>query len=257
MEETHSRRSQEQRVAMTSPVRVARAAGVFYLVVAVFGAFAQIVRVRIYAPGDPSTTAENVVANAGLVRLSVMADLVQATFMVFVVMALYRLLRHVNKSVAQAMVILVAVSVAITCLNMVHQFGAVLVATEPSYATAFGADESQALVLLLLDLQHYGYLIAQIFFGLWLFPLGLLAYRSNLFPRPLGVLLMLATAAYLTDVALQFLAPDLASSMSPLVLVPVVILAEVSMLGYLLIKGVKAPRPADTQTPAHGTVVAP
>jgi len=242
---------------MSSPVRVARTAGVFYLVVAVFGAFAQIVRVRIYAPGDPSTTAENVVANAGLVRLSVMADLVQATFMVFVVMALYRLLRNVNKSVAQAMVILVAVSVAITCLNMVHQFGAVLVATEPSYATAFGADGSQALVLLLLDLQHYGYLIAQIFFGLWLFPLGLLAYRSNLFPRPLGVLLMLATAAYLTDVALQFLAPDLASSVSPLVLVPVVILAEVSMLGYLLIKGVKAPRPADTQTPAHGTLVAP
>ncbi len=257
MEQVLSRRSQEPRVAMTSPVRVARTAGVFYLVVAVFGAFAQIVRVRIYAPGDPSTTAENVVANAGLVRLSVMADLVQATFMVFVVMALYRLLRHVNKNVAQAMVILVAVSVAITSLNMVHQFGAVLVATEPSYATAFGADGSQALVLLLLDLQHYGYLIAQIFFGLWLFPLGLLAYRSNLFPRPLGVLLMLATAAYLTDVALQFLAPDLASSVSPLVLVPVVILAEVSMLGYLLIKGVKAPRPADTQTPAHGTVVAP
>ena len=58
-------------------------------------------------------------------------------------------------------------------------------------------------------------------------------------------------------VALQFLAPDLASSVSPLVLVPVVILAEVSMLGYLLIRGVNAPRAADTQPPAHDTPGAP
>lgn len=244
MKQVLSRRSPEADAATPSPVRVARTAGAFYLAVAVLGAFAQIVRVRVYAPGDPTTTAGNVVADAGLVRLSVMADLIQAAFMVFVVMSLYRLLQHVNKTVAQTMVILVAISVAITSLNMVHQFGAVLVATEPSYATAFGADGSQALVLLLLDLQHYGYLIAQIFFGLWLFPLGLLAYRSTLFPKALGVLLMTATAAYLTDVALQFLAPDLARSASPVVLVPVVILAEVSMLAFLLVRGVRAPRGA-------------
>ncbi len=244
MEQILSRRSQEPRVAMTSPVRVARTAGVFYLVVAVFGAFAQIVRVRIYAPGDPSTTAENVVANAGLVRLSVMADLVQATFMVFVVMALYRLLRNVNKNVAQAMVILVAVSVAITCLNMVHQFGAVLVATEPSYTTAFGADGSPALVLLMLDLQHYGYLVAQIFFGLWLFPLGLLAIRSGMFPHLLARLLMVASAGYLLDVLLQFLAPELADAVNP-VLVTLFSVGEGSMLLYLLVRGVRTLRPAD------------
>ncbi len=258
MQQILDTRSQEpQAPATTSPVRVARTAGVFYLAVAVFGAFAQIVRVRIYAPGEPTTTATNVVADAGLVRLSVMADLIQAGFMVLVVLSLYRLLRHVSKNVAQAMVMLVAVSVAITSLNMVHQFGAVLVATEPSYTSAFGADGSQAMVLLLLDLQHYGYLIAQVFFGLWLFPLGLLAYRSNLFPKALGVLLMTATGAYLIDVALQFLAPDLASAVSPVVLVPVVILAEVSMLGYLLIRGVNAPRAADAEPRAHGTLVAP
>jgi hypothetical protein len=195
-------------------------------------------------PGDAATTAQNVVADASLVRLSFMADLLQATFLLFVVMALYRLLQHVNKSVARAMVIFVVVAVAITCLNMVHQLGALVVATTPSYAAVFGLDGSATLVLLLLDLQHSGYLVAQIFFGLWLFPLGLLAYRSGMFPRPLGIILMLGTLAYLVDVMLQFLAPQLGSATNP-ALVVLVILSEVSMLAYLLIKGARAASPAD------------
>jgi hypothetical protein len=229
---------------VSSSKRLARTAGLFYLVVAIFGAFAHFyVRARVYVPGDAATTAENVLANASLVRLGFVADLVQATFFLFVVMALYRLLQHVNKSVARAMVIFVAVAVGIICLNMVHQLGALLVATDPSYASAFGAEGSDALVLLLLDLQHYGYLIAQIFFGLWLFPLGLLAYRSAMFPRPLGIVLMLGTISYLVDVLLQFLAPELADAISALVLAPAT-LGEVSMLAYLLIKGVKTALPA-------------
>jgi hypothetical protein len=248
---------------MTSPVRLARTAGAYYLVVAVFAGFAHgYVRATVYAPGDAATTAENVVAHASLVRYGFVADLVQATFALFLVFALYRLLRHVNRGLAGAMVMFVLVQVAITCLNMVFQLGALLVATDPSYAGALGADGSNALVLLLLDLQHNGFLIAQIFFGLWLFPLGLLAYRSGMFPRPLGILLMAATVSYLVDVALQFLAPDLADAVSPVVLVPLVVIAEVSMLGYLLIKGVRTPpadtpRTADPPSPADRALVAP
>ncbi|MEO3860288.1 DUF4386 domain-containing protein [Acrocarpospora sp. B8E8] len=228
---------------MDSPKRLARTAGLFYLIVAILGGFAQIIRVDAFAPGDAATTVANVVANASLVRMSFVADLTQATFLLFVVMSLYRLLHHVNKSVAHAMVLFVVVAVAITCLNMLNQLGSLLVATDPSYAGAFGPEGSPALVLLLLDLQRSGYLIAQIFFGLWLFPLGLLAYRSGMFPRPLSVMLMLATVFYLLDVALQFLAPELAGVVNPLVVV-VATVSEVSMLAYLLIKGVKT-LPAD------------
>jgi len=243
---------------MTSPVRLARTAGLYYLAVAILGGFAHgYVRAKVYEPGDAVTTAENVVANADLVRIGFVADLLQATLMLFVVLALYRLLQHVNKNVARAMVLFVVVSVGITCLNMLNQFGALLVATDPSYARAFGADGSNALVLLLLDLQHNGYLIAQIFFGLWLFPLGMLAYRSGMFPRPIGVLLMTGAVSYLIDVALQFLAPDLADAVSATVLIPVVILAEVSMLAYLLIKGVRTPPATDVSPQADRTLVAP
>ena len=112
-------------------------------------------------------------------------------------------------------------------------------------AGMLGQDGSKALVLLLLEMHHSGFLVAQIFFGLWLFPLGWLAYRSSMFPRPLGVILMVATGAYLLDVVLQFLATDIADAISPVVLVPLVTVAEVSMVLYLLIKGVRTPSPDD------------
>jgi hypothetical protein len=234
--------------AVRAPRRLARTAGVYYLVVAVLGAFAHIVRTQVFVAGDAATTTRNVVADAALVRLSFMADLVQATFLLFVVLALYRLLKQVNKNLARAMVMFVVVAVAITCLNMAHQLGALLVATDPTYATALGTGGSDTLVLLLLDLQHTGYLIAQIFFGLWLFPLGMLAYRSGAFPRPIGLVLMLATPAYLADVVLQFLAPTLAGAISPII-IAIVILSEVSMLAYLLIRGVgRAPLPRPSPT---------
>src|SRR6478609_8701244 len=95
---------------MTSPKRLARIAGVLYLLVGIFGGFAQgFVYPKMYVAGDATATTGNVVANAGLVRLGVVADLFQATIWVFLGMALYVLLQHVNKGVARAMVVLVAI----------------------------------------------------------------------------------------------------------------------------------------------------
>ncbi len=86
------------------------------------------------------------------------------------------------------MLVFVALAVGIITLNAVFQFEGLQVATDASYVAAFGAAGSNALVLLLLDIQHYGTLSAQVFFGLWLAPLGYLAYKSGLFPKALGVL---------------------------------------------------------------------
>ncbi len=194
---------------MTAPKRLARIAGLLYLTVAIFGGFAfGFVLAKVYAPGDGATTAANVLANAGLVRLGVVADLIQATVMAFLAMTLYRLLKHVNQNAASAMVILAAIATTIMCLNNVFQVAALLVATNGSYATAFGAQGANALVLLLLDMQHYGFLIAQIFFGLWLAPMGYLAYKSGMFPKALGVVLVVAAVCYLVDVLARFLVPD-------------------------------------------------
>src|SRR5689334_7413150 len=81
-----------------SPKRLARIAGVLYLLVAIFGGFAQaFVYPKVYIAGDAATTAGNVLANAGLVRSGIVADLFQAVVWVFVALALYRLLNQVNK----------------------------------------------------------------------------------------------------------------------------------------------------------------
>jgi hypothetical protein len=232
---------------LSSPKRLARRAGFLYLIVAIFGAFAYgVVIGRVYVAGDAAATAANVAANAGLVRIGVVADLIQATVFVFLAMTLYVLLKDVSKNAGRAMVVLVAIAATITCLNLVFEFASLLVATDESYATAFGAAGSNALVLLLLDIQHYGYLIAQIFFGLWLVPLGYLAYKSGMFPKALGVVLIVAAASYLVDTAVLFLLPDLGKQINTFLIIPPII-GEVWMLGYLLVVGVKSPHAADPE----------
>jgi hypothetical protein len=228
---------------MTSPKRLARIAGVLYLLNGVVAGFAfGYVLTRVYVPGNAATTAGNLVANSGLVRMGVLADLFQATEWAFLAMTLFLLLKHVNRSAAGAMVAIVAIGSAITCLNDVFQFEAIRVATNPSYAASFGALGSNALVLLLLDIHHYGFLIAQIFFGLWLVPFGYLAYKSGMFPKVLGIALIVGGACYLVGMVAVFLVPDFGEKINTLITIPSAI-AEVSMLLYLLVVGVKTTKP--------------
>ncbi len=229
---------------MTSPKPLARIAGFLYLLVAVSSGFAfEYVLAKVYVPGELATTAGNVVANSGLVRLGVVADLLQATVWVFLAMTLYILLKHVHHSPAGAMVVLVAIGAAIVCLNDVFQFESVRVATDGSYTAALGATGSSALVLLLLEIHHYGFLVAQIFFGLWLMPLGYLAYKSAMFPKTLGVALIVGGACYLVGLLAVFLVPDfdLGEKINVFVTIPSAI-AEISMVLYLLVIGVKIPK---------------
>ena len=193
---------------------------------------------KVYVAGNAAATAANVVAYSGLVRIGVAADLFQATIWVFLAITLYLLLKHVNKNTASTMVVLVAVGAAIVCLNDVFQFESLRIATDNAYAAAFGNAGSNALVLLLLDIHHYGFLIAQIFFGLWLVPLGYLAYKSGMFPKALGVALIAGGACYLVGMLAVFLIPDLGEKINTFVTIPSAI-AEIWMLGYLLVIGVR------------------
>jgi hypothetical protein len=141
------------------------------------------------------------------------------------------------------MVIFVVIAVGMICLNAVFLFEGMQVATDPSYLTAFGVAGSSALVMVLLDIQHYGTLAAQVLFGLWLAPLGYLAYRSGLFPKALGVVLVVATASYLADSLTAFLLPGLEQQMKPLLIIAPLV-GEIWMVLYLLVIGVKSWRQA-------------
>jgi Domain of unknown function (DUF4386) len=231
--------AKDERATPTSPKTVARIAGILYLVVGILAGFAQaFVYPRIYAAGDAVTTARNLLANSGLVRIGVVADLIQATVWVLLALTLYRLLKHVNKSVANAMVVFTAIGAGITMLNVVFEFEGMRVATGAVNLGGFGAAGSSALALMLIDAQHYGLLIASIFFGLWLVPLGYLAYRSGWFPKALGVALIVGGACYLVDVFAAFLVPDVGKAIHGYINIPSTI-AEISTLVYLLVFGVR------------------
>jgi len=222
-----------------SPKRLARIAGVLYLLVGIFGAFAEgFVEPKMYVAGDAAATAGNVVANSGLVRLGVVSDLLDGTFFILLALTFYVLFKQVHKGVARALLVFVTLATAITCLSAVFLFEGLQVATRAVDLGALGTDGSNGLVLLLLDTQHYGLLTAQIFFGLWLAPLGYLAYKSGWFPKALGALLVVASACYLVDLLAAFLVPDLGNSIHAFIVIPCAI-GETWMVGYLLVVGVR------------------
>src|SRR5438132_3582569 len=154
-------------ILTTSPKRLARIAGVLYLLVGIFGGFAQgFVYPKIYVAGDAATTAANLIANSGLVRLGVVADFFDNVIWVFLALILYRLLKHVNKGAAWAMVVLVAIGASITMLNAVFEFEGLRVATGAVDVGGFAAAGCNALALLLVDAEHYRLHGASIFFDL-------------------------------------------------------------------------------------------
>jgi hypothetical protein len=92
-------------------------------------------------------------------------------------------------------------------------------------------------------MHRSGFLIAQMFFGLWLLPLGYLVLRSGWFPRVLGVLLIVGGVGYVVDLFVQFLAPGIADTIELFVVAPAAV-GELWLVVWLLVKGVPAPAPA-------------
>jgi Domain of unknown function (DUF4386) len=226
---------------MSSPRALARIGGGLYLIVAIGGAFSQLyVRGTLWVPGNPAATAANIASHADLFRAGFVTDLVDFTAFLGVGIVMYALLKHVQPDVAVAMLVINAVSVAMQALNLLGHLGALIVATEPAYAGL-----GNATVLLLLDLQQHGYLICQVFFGLYLLPLGYLVYRSRMFPRFLGVILAFGAAGYVADVAAVFASPTLQSTLGTNFAMAGG-LAELAFLLWLLVMGARQPSRAST-----------
>ena len=228
---------------MTSNKKNARIAGLLYLIVIIFGVFAEFfVRSKVLVPNDAAATANNILNSEWLFRIGFVSDLIMITAYFFLALALYLLLKSVNKNHASLMVLCVLIAVSILCVNMLNHIAPLLLLNGTS---AFESDQLHGMVMFFLDMHKHGYLIAQIFFGLWLFPLGYLVYKSGFFPRILGILLMIGSFSYWTDFIIFFLFPDYVSTVSTIITLPADI-AEFSLCMWLLIKGVMD-QPTDYQ----------
>jgi hypothetical protein len=224
---------------------IARVTGLLYVLIFITAGFSEgVVRAAVIVPGDATATAANVVASEGLFRLGVVSDLVAFSADAVVAVLLYVLLRPVSSTLALVAAALRLVAhPAIASLNMLNQFMALQLLTDPVYTTAFTTEQLNALALLLLTAHGYGYLIGGLFFGVHLLVLGYLLYRSEMFPALLGGLVGLAAFGYLTESGTFLLVPAYEPIASTIVLVTAVV-GEMTLALYLLVRGIKPQHPA-------------
>jgi Domain of unknown function (DUF4386) len=208
--ETPQRFRPREENSMHPDTKTARMAGLLYLIGGVTGAFGIAYAPSILVvPADASATARNILASELLFRLSVVSALVTQVVFIFVALALYQLLKSVNKNMAALMVILLLLGVPIAMLNELNNFAVLVLLHGAQDSTVLTADQAHAVAALFLDLHALGLSIADLFFGLWLFPLGYLVFTSGFLPRLLGVLLLIGCFGYLIQSGAALLFPDL------------------------------------------------
>src|SRR5438876_1719009 len=178
---------------MNSTKKQARFAGLLYLLASLIGCFGLIyVPGKLIVRGDATATANHIRASETLFRLGIATELFGFTMFIFVVLALYRLFKGVNEKHALAMAILLLVSIPISLLNVLNDIAALILVSGADFLSVFDKGQLDALAYLFLRLHGQGFVVAQIFWGLWLFPFGILVIRSGFIPRVLGVLLFIA-----------------------------------------------------------------
>jgi hypothetical protein len=241
------------RTTQRSPLIYARAAGLLYLVIIVFGLFSEVfVRSSLIVRGDASATATNILASQWMFRLGFAADSVMLLSDVAIAVLFYVLLKPVSKTLALTATAFRLTQAAILGFNLLNYYAALLLLKGTGYATAFKGDQLHALAMLFLDMHSHGYDLGLLFFGLSNLVLGYLVVKSDYFPGVLGYGLMAAAVVYLGGSLTRFLAPDYVSLVAPIYVVPIA--AELSFCLWLLLKGVRGPSAGEfAATTSSGT----
>ncbi len=214
-------------------IRTARVTGLLYAgmcLAAIFGHF--VIPGRLFDPGDAAATLANLAGQEALARLGVATELATATFQVLLALWFYRLFRPVDSFLAVA-------TMTLGMFNAIAQFAsAACLATALDVARDPSLDGAAATAQLMYVMSGKLWQVAEVFFGLWLIPMGRLVLRSGWMPRLLGWLLVAGGAGYVLHAFVPYLAPAAASIAGVLVLPSV---SEFWMAGYLLLKGVRRP----------------
>jgi hypothetical protein len=228
--------------------KTARLAGLLYLLSSLVGAPALLyVPGKLIVEGDAAATADRLRASAGLLRLGIASEIAGFSIFVFVALVLYRLFQPVSEPHALAMMVLILISIPITFIGVLPEVAALDLAGGGSgisgSLSALDAHQRDALASLCLHLHAKGYSVAEVFWGLWLFPFGICVIRSGFIPRFLGVLLMIAAFGYLASSASSLVVPRYADLLAPVTKLTAL---ELPIIFWLLIWGARRPRAAPT-----------
>ena len=191
--------------------------------------------------GDAPATANNIRESEVLLRLGMAVELFSATVAIFAILAFYRLFRAVSHKHALTLMILFLLSIPISYLNLLNDLAALTFARGPAFLTAvFDKAQLDALVLFFLRLHNQGVILAQIFWGLWLFPFGIVILQSGFIPRFVGIAAILAGSGYVISSSVSLFLPASVQGIGQLAMILGV--GELTFL-WLLIWGAKRPQP--------------
>lgn len=228
--------------------KIARIAGAVYLTTLPYAIyFWSYLPGKLIVRGNSAATAENIVSHETLFRFWVFGgDLFAHVLLICLAFLLYRLLCDVNPIWALLMVAFNLASGVVGFSNALNSIAALILFRGGEFLTVLDKPQRDALAMLFLRLHGQGFLINEVFSGVWLFPLGLLVYRSGFLPRFLGVWLMIACFGWLFISVIAVVFPtyyDKAFNLTQ----PVV-LGEMAFALWLLVRGAKVraltPEPA-------------
>ncbi|MFZ3215946.1 MAG: DUF4386 domain-containing protein [Candidatus Acidiferrales bacterium] len=226
---------------MSASKNPGRLAGWLYVVTSLFGFFAMgYVPNKLIVHGDAVATANNIAASETLFRLGIASQLIGMAGFIFVALALYELFKGVDQRQAALMVILIVVSIPMAFVNEVNSLAALMLVRGGDFLSVFDKPQREALAMLFLNLHGRGLVFAELFWGLWLLPLGRLVYMSRFVPRFLGVWLGLAGFAWVILCFTGILLPQYAGKVNSYCQPAIV--GEIAFMLWLVIKGAKPAR---------------
>jgi len=200
----------------------------------------------LLASDNAAVTARSILAHEMLFRLGIVGDLLIGIIFVFVVLALHRLLEEVDHNLAVLMVILGGImQTLIFFVNALNWVAALLLVRGADFLAVFDASHRYALAMLFIRLHAQGNVINEMFWGLWLFPFGVLVIRSRFLPRVLGIWLIVECFAYVILSLTGLLLPQHYDTV--FMFGQPAFFAEIAIMLWLLIKGAKRkPLPVST-----------
>ena len=223
---------------MITDKNLARIAGLLYLIVIATGLFSEVfVRQALRVAGDALATAHNIQSQEMLFRLGFVADLVNFVVGLPSVLIIYVLFKRVNKFLLQLALIFVIIQTAIIAVNLLNQISPLLLLGNDKYLNTLQPAQLATLSLLSLNIQAQGYAIGLVFFGFYCLIIGFVIYKSQMIPKILGVLYIIAGLGYLINSFTMFLSKGFANPLFIYLAIPIFI-GELSLCLWLLIKGV-------------------
>jgi hypothetical protein len=224
-----------QKIADLSPRKIARLAGFLYIMYVITSVIADFFGNFVFV--DAPATLNTIIAHESLFRVGFVISLFSVVFFVLAAWALYVLLKPVNKNLALLFLLLNLGGFVIWCLSVLNLYGSLMLLSGADYLKVFQPDQLQSQAMLFINLYKNGSVIAQIPYGVWLFPLGYLVFKSRFLPKILGALLIADCFGLLIYVLQRFLLPGYDVLSYPCLIISFI--AEISLSLWLLIKGVK------------------